>query len=244
MIISAGTVGTKGVGNHKHNDIFSFELCARGEPFIIDPGTYIYTPNPEMRNLFRSTAYHNTAGIDGVEINHFDEDSLFTMTEQAYPETIKWESVPSHDIFAGEHRGYSKLKNPAVHKREILFNKNKRYWLITDNFEGTASHEVAINYFTAAKVTVRKAGFEEQLRERLENIEWTSKDTIDRGSIVKLEGRNCDLYMVPMNTRKLQLSITPTFESKSYGIIENNSLISFQGNVTFPVVLKFFLMIR
>src|SRR5688572_27403083 len=66
-----GEVGTAGIGNHKHNDLLSFELYVNDKAFIIDPGAYVYTRNPGWRNLFRSTAYHNTVVIDGQEQNRF-----------------------------------------------------------------------------------------------------------------------------------------------------------------------------
>ncbi len=45
LLASCGTVGTGGQGNHKHNDLLSFELCAGDKAFIVDPGTYCYTSN-------------------------------------------------------------------------------------------------------------------------------------------------------------------------------------------------------
>jgi hypothetical protein len=41
VAISANPVGLKGKGNHKHNDIFSFDLFYEGKPLIIDPGSYV-----------------------------------------------------------------------------------------------------------------------------------------------------------------------------------------------------------
>jgi hypothetical protein len=46
------------VGGHAHNDKLSFELCVDGEDIIVDPGSYIYALNPEMRNHFRCAASH------------------------------------------------------------------------------------------------------------------------------------------------------------------------------------------
>src|SRR5262249_27827770 len=60
MAVRCAANGRRGIGNHSHNDVLSFELFAYDKSFIVDPGTYVYTPEPASRNLFRSTAYHNT----------------------------------------------------------------------------------------------------------------------------------------------------------------------------------------
>jgi Heparinase II/III-like protein/Heparinase II/III N-terminus len=49
---------------HAHADALSFQLWWRGEPVVVDPGTYTYEPGPD-RDWFRSTAAHSTVGVDG-----------------------------------------------------------------------------------------------------------------------------------------------------------------------------------
>lgn len=58
--VRCGPVGQNGQGGHAHNDQLSLEVCSGGIPFIVDPGTCLYTPLPEVRNRFRATAAHNT----------------------------------------------------------------------------------------------------------------------------------------------------------------------------------------
>jgi hypothetical protein len=60
LIISACPNGQNGNGGHAHNDKLSFELFINGELEFFDPGTYLYTPDPDMRNKFRSVKAHNT----------------------------------------------------------------------------------------------------------------------------------------------------------------------------------------
>ena len=43
LLVTNGIVGTKGFGNHKHNDQLSFEFHPDGSPLIVDPGSYVYT---------------------------------------------------------------------------------------------------------------------------------------------------------------------------------------------------------
>lgn len=57
---------------HTHNDKLSIELMVDGNYITRDPGGYVYTAAPEIRDLFRSTAAHNTIFVSGVEQNKFD----------------------------------------------------------------------------------------------------------------------------------------------------------------------------
>lgn len=55
---------------HSHDDALAIELQVDGRDFFVDPGTYVYTPLPDERNLYRSAAVHsvprpmNGAGAD------------------------------------------------------------------------------------------------------------------------------------------------------------------------------------
>jgi len=90
MIIDCVPADPKLPSGHKHNSRLSFELFAGDKSFIIDPGTYIYTADKEMRNLFRSTKYHNTVVVDGEEQNRFAEDELFGMNLDAAVKVNGW----------------------------------------------------------------------------------------------------------------------------------------------------------
>lgn len=77
LILSIGRKAQSGKGGHNHNDSQSFILFCDNEPFIVDPGTYVYTASAKYRNLFRSGTYHNK--VCEVVPNDFNEDysSLF-----------------------------------------------------------------------------------------------------------------------------------------------------------------------
>jgi uncharacterized heparinase superfamily protein len=241
MIISSGKVGTNGIGNHKHNDIFSFELCAQGESFIIDPGTYVYTPIPKMRNLFRSTAFHNTALIDGEEMNHFEGKDLFTVTDQSFPNVLKWESNSDQDVFIGEHTGYEKLKDPVKHKRQIMFSKKNKCWHVTDYLEGNASHTVSLNFHIAPHVKIEQHFTDEEILTALSHRD-IRKVRIDKNNVLKLNGAKSGLIIIMENTQKLQLLTSTAFGSESYGIVCKCSLISIQGTIRLPCEISYFLI--
>lgn len=56
---------------HMHNDKMSIEIIVDGEYITRDPGSYIYTSAPSVRNRFRSTSAHNVIRVDKKEQNIF-----------------------------------------------------------------------------------------------------------------------------------------------------------------------------
>jgi len=59
IILCTGYSGAKFRGGHSHDDILSFTLYWKGFPVIVDPGTYVYTPDQHLRNKFRYAISHN-----------------------------------------------------------------------------------------------------------------------------------------------------------------------------------------
>ena len=55
---------------HMHNDFLHFEFCLGKKNYFSDPGTYVYTSFPQLRNDFRSVISHNVPNY-GFEPNEF-----------------------------------------------------------------------------------------------------------------------------------------------------------------------------
>jgi hypothetical protein len=131
-IVRCGDVGLEGVGGHAHNDQLSFELCLGAQPLIVDPGAYLYTPDPAARNAFRSTAAHATLQVDGREQNPLRDDYLFALEDRAQARALAWEADGPKAAFAGEHRGF----DPVVHWRRVEFDGAGRSLAVTDRVTG------------------------------------------------------------------------------------------------------------
>jgi hypothetical protein len=116
----------------------SMEVFAFDKTFLRDPGTFAYTGDAEMRNLFRSTPYHNTVRIDGRDISRIAEDQLFALRKNVLPKIIRWKSDNERDLLEAEHHAYTDIK--VIHRRAIVFDKRQLYWLITDSFAGEGRH--------------------------------------------------------------------------------------------------------
>jgi hypothetical protein len=134
--VSAAPVGMQGLGSHSHNDILSFEYWSQGRAWIIDPGTYLYTPDPAARNYFRSTEAHNTVRIDKAEINAISTSRLFQLSDRARVTCHTWVDKPGFVEFDAERTGYE-----VHHRRRFRMNKQTGDLDIEDSFAGAGSHE-------------------------------------------------------------------------------------------------------
>lgn len=158
LLIANAKVGTNGFGNHKHNDLLSFEFHDRGTPVFVDPGSYVYTSNPEMRNHFRSTAAHNTVVVDGVEQNEFKTEWLFRMFEKAIPEHVEFVSNAESTRYRGRHHGYARLPQPVIHERALTLQHDSGVLSITDSFYGHGQHTMAWHFHCAPGISVTPSG--------------------------------------------------------------------------------------
>jgi hypothetical protein len=158
LVACCGEVGTNGVGNHKHNDLLSFELYAGDKPFIVDPGSYVYTRDAKCRNLFRSTKYHNTVVVDGQEQNRFEPGRMFEMTPDAKVLVHKWLSTVDIDLLDVEHTGYARLDPPVSHRRMFQFNKAEGIWNIVDVLSGAGEHSAEWYFHFDAGIVLAEAG--------------------------------------------------------------------------------------
>jgi hypothetical protein len=158
LLATNGRVGTNGFGNHKHNDLLSFEFHAGGVPLVVDPGSYLYTSNPDARNWFRSTRSHNTLQIDGVEQNDIRLDYLFRMFETSTVEQISFTDTPEDTVYRGRHTGYERLPAPVTHERELRLLKRAQSLAITDRLSGSGSHELKWHFHIAPGVTIAPQG--------------------------------------------------------------------------------------
>jgi hypothetical protein len=101
LCVRCGPVGQKGNGGHAHLDALSFELSLDGQDLLVDPGTYLYTPDPVQRNLYRSVRAHYAPWIHGMEPGLLDQ-GLFNLPETQQAKALHF----AGNTFLGTHRGY------------------------------------------------------------------------------------------------------------------------------------------
>lgn len=152
LTFSAQPIGTRGVGNHTHNDKLSLTLWAGGEEFLVDPGSGVYTPDTDLRDRLRSTASHNTVEIDGAEQNRFL--GTFLMAADGETRIDHWDADRS---VAGFHTGYERLTSGVTHHRRIDRSEDGRRWTITDRFSGDGRHAARWSFVAAPHLAVEIA---------------------------------------------------------------------------------------
>jgi uncharacterized heparinase superfamily protein len=159
VFIDCGPVGMRGRGGHGHNDCLAFEALLDGVALISDCGAYVYTPSFRERNLFRSTACHNTPRVDGEEINRFVRwDDLWSLHDDARPDVRLWQTSRTRDLFRGAHSGYRRLSAPVTPVRAVALDHARHLLAVQDAFEGGGEHRFEVPLHLSAGVEPSERG--------------------------------------------------------------------------------------
>lgn len=247
-VISCGPNGQNGNGGHAHNDQLSFELNIKGEDIIVDPGTYLYTGDYRMRNLFRSTKYHNTIVVDEKEINDFDPLKLFQLKDNGQNIVHFFRKEDSRLIFIGEHSGYKRLEYPICHKRHIIHDENSLYWSIIDSLTGPEGFEHKFDQYLhfAAHCHVEKSQGKsiidyhrifKDLFQKMTSLdfktEWITYDIRVKGMLLTLS---------ISSNHDISIHLEEGWISKAYGLKEKAPVLKFSCLASSPVY--FFTLIK
>ena len=101
LSVRCGPIGQNGRGGHAHNDQLSIELNVDGKDYITDPGTYVYTPLPDQRQLYRSATAHFVPQITGIEPGNLNH-GFWRLGDEAKAQCHYFNET----IFQGSHEGY------------------------------------------------------------------------------------------------------------------------------------------
>ena len=179
-VVRCGDVGQNGNGGHAHNDLFSFELSFGGEPFVVDPGTYSYTSDATQRNLFRSTAAHNTVVVADAEINPISPERLFELKQVARPLVHRFEESNDAVRLVASHDGYRRLDPPVVHRRTFELVGSRL--VVEDVLTGPGDQRAALRIHLAPNVVVERTAsgrFRLSVGSRSSSLRVAGADQID-----------------------------------------------------------------
>lgn len=218
LALRAGDNGQAGWGGHAHNDALSFEYGIDGRNFLVDPGTFAYTADPEARNLFRSTAYHNTLRVDGQEISNIPPGELFRLENEV---NVKVE-VPgergaqfSSGDWEGEHNGYRRFG--VIHRR--LFERWAQGWVIEDDVMGEGQHKLEWFFHFAPGCKLKVEG---------SRVQTMFAD----GPNIRLEITN----------NQLPITVVEGWVSPTYGRRENAPIVVYSMTARLPVTVTFIII--
>jgi hypothetical protein len=137
---------------HQHEDMLSFDLYAKGLPFIVDPGITSYFPNA-WTSFYRTTAAHNTVLVDGRGQNR----RIQTIEEwvESVRDKTSWSSDERADMAVATFEGpYDGLEQKVTHMRAVMFVKPD-YFLIFDELAGEGRHTYeALFHFMPYRVLI------------------------------------------------------------------------------------------
>ncbi|MEK6320286.1 MAG: alginate lyase family protein [Acidobacteriota bacterium] len=219
-IIDCGDHGARGHGSHAHSDALSIEVFAFNRTFVRDPGTCVYTASERRRNLFRSTAYHNTVRVDGDEISQTREGELFAFAANVRPLVNSWESTAERDVLDAEHHAYARLAQPVTHRRVVTLDKREGCWFIQDIFTGEGRHRFEFFF----------------------NFDAGLEVTLDESNRATARGEKAGLTIVPVSNHTLEAKISSRWVSPAYGIRLNSSAIIYSLAAEVPLEVSFQLL--
>lgn len=118
LVVDAGRHGFLNAG-HAHADALSFDLTLGGAAAFVDPGTYLYTANPEVRDRFRATASHNAATFEGRSSSLMA--GAFAWASQAETTIAGQVGGPWGGAVSAHHDGFGAGAAGGRYRRDLLF---------------------------------------------------------------------------------------------------------------------------
>jgi len=212
MIIDAGPQGTANSG-HGHADALSVRVAVDGRRWLVDCGTYSYTP--EKRDLYRGTTAHNTLRVDSVDQAISSGPFGWTSIPNVYAET--WIAGETFDLFAGSHDGYSRLPDAVIHRRFVV-HLHGEFWLVRDIAEGCGAHDLEIfSHFAPDLIVIESDGV---------FIAVDSQPSVEKSGI--------RLCLLPVEDSNWSSELTSGFVAPVYGRREPAPVVRCSSNIKLP----------
>lgn len=146
---------------HFHQDYLSITLALNDIPFIVDPGSYTYTPNGWARNAFRSINKHNTFFVAGQICDNTPLEALdlFQLKRQNTPQTPLLDVASKLITLKDQYDGYAH-KN-IILERTLSFDVINQSLSINDKamheHKGTADKkEMSWALYVAPSIKIEK----------------------------------------------------------------------------------------
>ena len=143
LLFDVGPLGCPATAGHGHADLLSVQCCVAGSPYVVDPGTFVYTRQPEWRSHFRSSAAHSTVRVDGCDQG--EPDGPFRWLARPKAHLRAWTSSAAADFACAEHDAYARLAEPVTHRRTVIFAKPTHY-IVVDDLLGEGEHAWELRY--------------------------------------------------------------------------------------------------
>jgi hypothetical protein len=127
-------------------DQLHVDLWWRGINLARDAGTYLYNGAPPWNNGLAGTAVHNTVTVDQRDQMRRASRFLWVDWAQASGRSYSSPNQAHPGRFEGEHDGY---KSIGVKQRRMVQWLAGAGWVIVDDIQGTAEHDVRLHWLCA-----------------------------------------------------------------------------------------------
>ena len=143
MTFDHGPLGMAPLYNHGHADALSITLSVDNKRLLVDPGTYKYNGEPELRKYFKGTRAHNTVTIDGLD--QAVQETGFIWSRPYQTRLMKSMKINGDFFLQAGHDGYMRIKDPVRHFRSVI-SFDKSNFFVKDTFSGKGVHSFELNY--------------------------------------------------------------------------------------------------
>jgi hypothetical protein len=153
-----GPHGYLSIAGHAHADALAVEVRFGGQDVLSDPGTYCYHTQPRWREYFRSTLGHNTLELAGV--GQSVSGGPFNWLRHANGRIVAVGGVEGGATaeWTGEHDGYARLDPPAVHRRRVEFDRERRSLTIEDVVTCKGTHPCRLAFHLGPGIDCQLTG--------------------------------------------------------------------------------------
>ena len=152
--VTNSKVGTGGIGNHKHNDNFSFYLSIDNEEIFVDPGSYHYASDLNKRFHYRSIFNHNSFQKIGEEPNNLDINRPWNMKEDSNIKNFVTLGETYSKISL--YRSYLNKSKRSFYERVFEIDKKNFNLFFEDKIHSNYDGDLNWSFFLGHKVLLKK----------------------------------------------------------------------------------------
>ena len=176
-----GPHGLPPLAAHAHADALSIELRCGGVEIFADPGTFCYHGDRAWRRYFRSTIAHNTLELAGRNQSVDAGPFLWGRTATATLRDAVGLQAGARARWMAEHDGYASLSPPAIHRREVELDRERRTLTLVDTVLCEEEHDARLVFHLGDAVACTLDG-------AVATLDWRSPDG---------EPKRADLHLPP-----------------------------------------------
>ncbi len=235
--LRSGSYGQRGIGGHAHNDQLSLVAWLDGAPLVVDTGTGSYAADMVLRDRFRGTAAHSTVVVDGQEQSPILLGRPFALPDVARAPRVRLEDQGARATLIGEHSGYARLPCRLRHRRQVTLRRDLEVVVVEDLLSGRGDAAVDVRWQLAQPV---RRGVPEAARARVGAIERELGPLALDAALTIGRPARCLLVRAAPDTS--EISVDAGLFSPRYGCVETLPLVSFRARLSFPAILKTFLI--